>query len=329
MTVSPTRRRHALLAGASVAISFLLSLVLLEAAFRIYHVAKAWYEDHSLPPVEARALVPSADPDLIFEWNPGWSARGFSVNSHGMPDDEVDLEKPPGVFRIAFVGDSISANFGIRPRPEIYLEVLGRRLERAGRGGLHFEALNFGVNGYSILQDARELETRVLQFAPDLVVVQLCLNDPYPSVGPYARWVPSGPSKLWNFLLLRVSPERFFAWAYVGANYDADGIRNVKQGMARLAAVARGGPPVLAVLFPYLYARAYDEWGFERFHALYREAAQEAGLPLLDLYPSFRRAGLIAPVNGDPVHPDRSGHELAASEIERDLDTLKLLPARR
>jgi hypothetical protein len=204
MTAAPTRPRHALLAAASVAISLLLSLVVLEAALRVYHVAKAWREDHSLPPLAARALVPSADPDLIYEWNPGWSTNGFSVNSRGMPDDEVELEKPPGVFRIAFVGDSISANFGHRPRPEIYLNVLAHKLDREARGGLRFEALNFGVNGYSILQSARMLEARVLPFAPDLAIAQLCLNDPYPSTSSYARMVPPGLSRLCNFLFLRL-----------------------------------------------------------------------------------------------------------------------------
>jgi lysophospholipase L1-like esterase len=312
----------------SIAISFLLSLVLLEGAFRVYHLVKVWREDRSLPPVSERAMIPSRDPELIFEWNPGWRSPGFSVNSRGMADQELALEKPPGVFRIAFVGDSISASFHLgRPRPEIYLNVLARNLDREGRGGLRFEPLNFGVNAYSILQAARTLETRALQFAPDLVIAQLCLNDPYPSTTPYARQTPIGFSRLWNFLFMRLAPTRTQAWLHVDANYDATGLANLKRGIDRFAAVARNGPPVLAVLFPYLQAPAYDEWGFNRFHVPYREAAREAGLPLLDLYPSFRRAGVLGSGRDlDPLHPDRRGHEVAAAAIEAELDRIGLLP---
>jgi lysophospholipase L1-like esterase len=250
------------------------------------------------------------------------------VNSLGMADREVALEKPAGVFRIAFVGDSITANFELRPRPEIYLNVLGSRLDHEARRGTRFEVLNFGVNAYSLLQGVRMLESRVLRFAPDLEIAQLCLNDPYPSNTPYAELMPTGPSRLWNFLFRRLSPDHFWAWAYVEANYDDTGIANVRRGIARLAELGRRGPPILAVLFPYFYAPAYEQWGFERFHEIYRQAAREAGLPLLDLYEPIRRAGLIPslPIPSDPIHPGREAHELAAVEIEARLDALQLLP---
>jgi len=321
-------QRTTALSVASLLISSLLSLGVLEGSLRVYHRVKLWRERQALPPLASRAMIPSADPELLFEWNPGWSKDGFSVNSLGMPDREVALEKPDGVFRIAFVGDSISANFGHRPRPEIYLNVLGRTLDHEARGGIRFEVLNFGVNAYSLLQSVRMLETRALRFAPDLVIAQLCLNDPYPSSTPYADLTPEGPSRLWNFLFRRLAPLHFWAWSYVGNGYDDAGIENVKRGIARLAEIARRGPPVLAVLFPYLYAPAYDEWGFERFHDVYREAAREAGLPLLDLYQPFRRAGAIEVrgVNADAIHPGREMHELAAAEILAELDQLGMLP---
>jgi lysophospholipase L1-like esterase len=321
-------QRAALLASASVAISLVLSLGALEGALRVYHRLKEWREQRALPPVAARAMVPSRDPELIYEWNPGWSRDGFSVNSLGMADREVTLEKPPGVFRIAFFGDSISANFGHRPRPEIYLNVLGRRLDEEAWRGARFEVLNFGVNGYSLLQSVRMLESRALPFAPDLAVVQLCLNDPYPSNTPYASLMPTGPSRLWSFFYRRLFPDRFWGWAYVESAYDETGVGNLRRGIARLAELARRGPPILAVLFPYLNAPAYDEWGFERFHEIYRDAARESGLPLLDLYPPFRRAGAIGKLGiADPIHPGREAHEVAAAEIEIKLDELKLLPA--
>ncbi len=323
-----TPQRTILLTTASVMISSLLSLGALEIALRVYHQFGVWREWRALPPVAERALIPSPDPELIFEWNPGWSKQAFTLNSLGMADREVALEKSADVFRIAFIGDSITANFEHRPRPEIYLNVLGSRLEQEARGGARFEVLNFGVNAYSLLQSVRALEVRAARFAPDLVIAQLCLNDPYPSSTPYALATPNGPSRLWNFLYRRLARDRFWGWAYIEANYDETGIANVRRGIARLAELGREGPPILAVLFPYFYAPAYEQWGFERFHEIYRQAAREAGLPLLDLYDPLQRAGLIsaAPFPADAIHPGREVHALAAVAIEARLDELRLLP---
>jgi len=320
--------RQVLLAGVTLLVSLLLTLGFAEAGLRAAHRFYQWRVVRGLPALKARALVPSSDPELIFEWNPGWRSDTFTVNSFGMPNDEVPLEKAPGVFRIAFVGDSISANFELRPRPEIYLNVLARTLNLERRGW-RFEALNFGVNGYGILQELQMLRTRVGRFHPDLVVLQQCLNDPYPSDTPYAQLAPIGPSRLWNFVFHHLQPDRFWGWYYVDRVYDRVGLENLRRGMAGLGEVARG-MRVLAVLFPYLYAPAYDNWGYQRYHALFRQEAAQAGVPFLDLYTAFRQRGFIGSrgVPADPIHPERDAHAVAADEIELLFDSLGWLPGR-
>jgi lysophospholipase L1-like esterase len=328
----PTPRkilRRAIVVAAVSLLVLLLSLGFAEATLRAAHYVYKWRVLHALPPVGVRALIPSSDPELIYEWNPGWRNETFTVNSFGMPNDEIRLEKPPGVFRIAFVGDSISANFELRPRPEIYLNVLARTLNQEKRPDWHFEALNFGVTGYGILQELRVLQTLALRFHPNLVVIQQCLNDPYPSDTPYAQMAPIGRFRLWNFVFHRLRPDRFWGWYYVDRYYDPVGLENLARGSAGLAEVEQG-VPLVAVLFPYLYRPAYDNWAYQRYHELYREGAERVGIPFLDLYTAFRQRGLIHdrgyPI--DPIHPDSEGHALAAAEIERRLDDLGLLPAR-
>ena len=322
-------RREILLVSLGLLVSLLLSLGLAEAGLRVAHRLYQWRVRQALPPVSDRALIPSTDPELIFEWNPGWSSKTFTVNSFGMPNDEVTLEKPPGVFRIAFLGDSISANFDLRPRPEIYLNVLARMLNHERRDGWRFEALNFGVNGYGILQELRLLRSRALRFHPDLVVIQHCLNDPYPSDTPYAQLAPIGPSRLWNFLFHRLQPDHFWGWYYVERNYDHFGLENLQRGMAGLGEVQRQ-VPVVAVLFPYLYAPAYDSWGYQRYHEPYRLGAARSGIAFLDLYTVFRQHGFVGsrPYPVDPLHPESEAHAVAAAELERALDGVGLLPKR-
>ena len=51
--------------------------------------------------------VASEDPELIYELNPGSSGLGVRVNSLGIVGKDTPRAKPPGVFRLAIVGDSI------------------------------------------------------------------------------------------------------------------------------------------------------------------------------------------------------------------------------
>jgi len=284
----------------------------------------------SLPPVARRCIVPSRDPELLYELNPGWTDGTFTVNSFGMADDPREMEKPPGVFRIAFVGDSVTCGFELLPREDLYWKVLERRWNRAGSSGERIECLGFGVNGYGILQDARVVETRVRPFDPDLVVVQLSLNDPYPSDMPYGIYTPQGLLRSGNLALRLFSPERFRAWFFVERLYDREGRRRLREGFEKLARESRSGPPLLAVLFPHLYRPAYGRRNFARFHGLFREEAERAGLPFLDLLPEFLEAGILHDdLAKDPQHPDARGHRVAAEILERELRSRGLLPGLR
>jgi len=309
--------------------SVALTLLLVEWGLRLYHAVGHRRETAALPPVEARCLVESADPRLIVELNPGHRDGSFSVNSWGMPYDEVAKAKPEGVFRIAFVGDSLSCGFKLPVRrSEIYLEVLERLLNEDAPDGLRFECLNFGVNSYGIRQSLRVAETRVPAFSPDLIVAQGCLNDPYPSDTVYATSVPPPRSRLAAFLWRRLRPARFWAHSFVERAYDDHGRAQLGDGIAGFGEIARRGRPTLLLLFPYLYRPAYESWGFDKYHRLWSEDADRAGLPFVDLYADFERAGLITDVwPQDPIHPRANGHRLAAEVLLRELRARGLLAA--
>lgn len=309
-----------LVAGCSI----LVVLAGIEIFLRAYHFFKTERELAGLPPLEERALIPSDDPQLVFELNPGWSRDGFSINSHGMADEELTLEKPPGVVRIAIVGDSVTSNLDLVDRQHIYPTLMEQCRLRDGRT---VQTLNFGVNAYSLLQSLRMAQTRVPRFEPDVLVAQLCLNDPYPSNTPYLPRPSPYWSRLGSFLYRRLDPQRFWGHYYVDRNYDAEGWSHIRRGLEGLAELARGGLPTLAVLFPYLYAPGYESWDYGAIHEGYREAAERSGLPFLDLHDDFAAAGLILhdwPM--DPLHPTAEGHRLAAERILRALVALGYLP---
>ena len=88
------------------------------------------------------------------------------TNSHGMHWREIAREKPEGVRRVAFLGDSFV--FGCWT-PSVETSLVGV-FERGYPGG-RIEALNFGVGGYGTLDEELLLREEVLGFAPDWVMV--------------------------------------------------------------------------------------------------------------------------------------------------------------
>jgi len=242
-----------------------------------------------------------------------------------MADEELEIEESPGVFRIAIVGDSVTAGFDLVDREETYPTLMERWL--SSDEGVRVQTLNFGVDGYALLQSLRTARVRVPRFAPDVLVVQMCLNDPYPSNTAYGLRPPVHSLRLWGFLRRRFDAQRFWSEFLVDSNYDAVGWANVRRAIDGFGVLAQGGLPTLLVLFPYLQAPAYESWNFGVFHEGYRQAAEAAGLPFLDLLPAFAEAGLLADAwPGLALHPDPEGQRLAALEIIRKLATLGYLP---
>ena len=320
------RTRQQIFAVIAVAGSLLLGLAGVEGGLRVYYRVKRAMAERALPPVPQRCVIPSRDPELIFELNPGWANDSFRVNSLGMADDEVAQRKPPGVFRIAFVGDSITCNFGHRPRAEIYLTLLQGMLNARARPGVRVQCLNFGVNGYGITQSLHVARTRASEFEADLLVAQLGLNDPYPCDGLYAHQTPTFPLQTRDLLFRLLRPQRFWGDSFVDRRYDREGLRRISAGIAGFGELKRNGTPVLIVLFPYLYRPAYQEWGFGTYQRRFSAEAEAAAVPLLDLRTAFDEAGLIDDRwPKDPIHPDAAGHRVAATAIFENITRMDLL----
>lgn len=94
------------------------------------------------------------------------------INSFGMRDDAITLEKPENTVRIVFLGDSFTFGMGLR-HDDIVSEVLERRLNRefSPKTGKKYEVLNMGVIGQSVDQEYLLLRDRALQFNPDIAVI--------------------------------------------------------------------------------------------------------------------------------------------------------------
>jgi lysophospholipase L1-like esterase len=129
------------------------------------------------PPFEAGPLAIAVNdlrefvlkPDLTFDHE---GAR-WSTNTLGMRDREYSIAKPPGTFRIAFVGDSIGAGWGVNDG-EGFEPLLERSLdERSQRaGGPVVEILNFAVPGHGPGQRWDHFSRIGWNTRPDLILFE-------------------------------------------------------------------------------------------------------------------------------------------------------------
>jgi hypothetical protein len=121
-------------------------------------------------------------PDLDRGWRLRANAAGWvreenpagvyvKINSDGMRDREHRVEKAPGVFRVALLGNSYTDAFAV-PLEQTYWKVAEEHI--AGclpPGYTSVEFLNFGVAGYGTAQEFITLQKYGWQYQPDAVLL--------------------------------------------------------------------------------------------------------------------------------------------------------------
>lgn len=124
--------------------------------------------------LQPEEIVPSGigEPSPTLGWRLKKNAVGSSsrsghlveyrINSKGLRDDETPYEKPPGVHRIAVIGDSRTFGYGV-----MIDQHYSRLLEGYFRD---LEVINLGVSGYGIDQSFLLLEEEGFRYSPDLVI---------------------------------------------------------------------------------------------------------------------------------------------------------------
>lgn len=105
-------------------------------------------------------------PNLDLETRVGNTEIRIRTNSHGMHWRETPIKGEPGRQRVAFLGDSFTFGSWATDSAHTFVGVFESRLP-AGM----FEALNFGVGGYGLLDEELILQELALQFDPSYVVV--------------------------------------------------------------------------------------------------------------------------------------------------------------
>jgi lysophospholipase L1-like esterase len=236
----PSKAELTLLAG-----SLFLTFILLEVTARVwlnYLATPEQYDRYILfTSIDPEEFAFTPHPYLSYYPTPNYQKGLTSHNSLGYRSDEFSLEKPNGVYRIVALGGSSTYDVNIKDNAAIFTAQL-ERLLREDYGYRNIEVINAGVPGYNSWEILVNLEFRVLDLHPDLVIIYEGTNDVHarlvePSayrgddfgrrqawqVPPVALWEQSALLRILSRMTSRtrqvgiddfVSSPTFYSWPY-------------------------------------------------------------------------------------------------------------------
>lgn len=306
-------RAQNILAGLGLSLlSLVFCLVVLEIGFRVFEASR-------------HPSTVATDRPLFYYGPPG--ALDVKDTPH------LD-SKPPGVFRIAVVGDSFT--FG--PMLQ-YDDTFPKRLERilnARAKGPRVEVYNYGVPGLATVQELEVLK-QVVRQKPDLVVLEITLNDVEPQpffanargnsvFGPFN---PTGFEKTltahWHslrFVLERLHNELSHQahTRYYFKIFDKPGnlgmfASSLEKMRDRLTSRQI---PLAAIIFPMMgYSFESGKYPFAPLHQQISEQLKELGIPTLDLLETFRGLDTyrLEILPGVDAHPNELAHRRVAEQL--------------
>ena len=147
----------------------------------------------------------TAHPYICYYPRPNWSYGKLSHNSLGYRGKEFSKKKPDGVFRIVVLGGSSTYDNPIMDNEKTTTEVMEHILKnKYGHGNV--EVINAGAGGYSSWESLANLEFRIIDISPDLVIIYHGTNDVHPRLVPQEKYVSDniGFRKAWS------EPEIYF-----------------------------------------------------------------------------------------------------------------------
>ena len=160
--------------------SILLTFFLLEVGARLwlrYLTTPEQYDRYVLfTSIDAKDYAWTPHPYLSYFPTPNYEKGQTFHNSLGYRNDEFPLEKPGGVFRIVALGGSSTYDVSIKDNDDTFTAQL-EKLLKEDYGYQDVQVINAGVSGYNSWEILVNLEFRVLDLDPDLVIIYEGTND--------------------------------------------------------------------------------------------------------------------------------------------------------
>ncbi|MBA3340337.1 MAG: hypothetical protein H0T48_00715 [Gemmatimonadaceae bacterium] len=263
---------------------------------------------------------------LLYELKPSYELmfkrRLLRTNEWGMRDKAYTLAKPPGTYRIALLGGSISMGMGLGGE-ETYESLVEERLNREHAGGpnAQYEILNFAVGGYGLVQHVLVAERKIFRFEPDVVLYAAHSGEYLRTLDVLGRVIQRG-AELPPFLrdlVRRAGIEPGMASGEVRRRLGSDPFpREIgKWGYRQIVEASRRNGAIPAWVFvPQSHNGIQPPETIEYMSAM----ASEAGFVVLNLGDAFdgQSTEEISVARGD-YHPNALGNRLLADRLYEEL----------
>ncbi len=131
--------------------------------------------------------------------SPGYVKGLTQHNSLGYRDKEFPAKKPEGTRRIVALGGSTTYTIKVEDNSKTFTSQLENSLKNQ-YGYKDVEVINAGVGGYNSWESLVNLQFRVLDLEPDLVIIYHGVNDIHTRLVPHAAYKSdnSGRRKQWE-----------------------------------------------------------------------------------------------------------------------------------
>jgi lysophospholipase L1-like esterase len=312
-------RNRFVLVTVSGAFAFLLFVLAYEVVENARY--ERWKGEYDNSGWFGRMTVPSSNADLMWEYRPYGEFENIRTNRYGFRDDDYESkDKPRGVYRIAFIGDSVTLGLGVEAEETFVaqFEVLAERFlpERV------VQAMNFGVDGYNTAQVHELLVAKVARFSPDEVVYAMCLNDFdfRQASGKKMRYFRKPKSFFMEAMERRYL--RLFRVEYHRYSFEKNQ-EVVFDYILRMNRFAnREGIGFQVAILP-IFPRdegSFDDYELADVNARISNYLMDHDVQVLDLLDAFRQQGR-APryfTNRSVWHPNAKGHEIIATAAFRE-----------
>ena len=160
--------------------SLVVGLLVLELAARLYianFASEAAFKRYATLAQITERFETLVEPHryLGYSLTPNYEDGFNRHNSLGFRGEEIPLPKPPGEFRIVCLGGSTTYTLAVKNHEFSYPALLERELHERGRTNVR--VVNAGVPGYTSWETLINLQLRVLELEPDLLIVYHAVND--------------------------------------------------------------------------------------------------------------------------------------------------------
>ncbi len=276
----------------------------------------------------------------------------LQTNKQGIRGEEFNIEKEQNEKRIVVVGDSISLGLGV-DNHETFSYYLEQKLNeistKSKEPKKHYRVINFGRSGYNTIQEVELIKTKVLDYKPDLIILQFFYNDfswNEPLLN--AMLTQKEEKEVRNFVKRNVPltckikmklEELVFIDIFMKTKYPGritiqqliDETNKLFENkcnwalfesqMEKLSKIAKNEDiPILFVTAPYIFEVENNLFG--DFRERINDIAKKKGfitIDLLEVYNQTTTDKLHYESNIEEIHPGSYGHKLISNRIYDEL----------